>query len=136
MKQPSLPTPILLLLIALLLLASAPPSLHASDKSSSTGNAAIFAKTPAEGGRLLITRSPTLGRNVTITLRIDGQLAGSLGWGRSYDRSITPGRHILTASATRTGSAWQATLDVRPGQTYSYSAAYSVDRLVLTPLTR
>ena len=77
-----------------------------------------------------------MGRNVTITLEIDGKPAGSLRWGGTYDTSITPGRHFLTAWASRDGEAWQATLDVRPGQTYSYSASYSVDRLVLTPRTR
>lgn len=136
MKRLPLPTPILLLLISVLLIASASQSLQARDNNSSAKSGAIFANTAAEGGRLLITRSPTLGRNVTISLKIDGQPAGSLTWGRTYDRFITPGRHVLTASASRTGSAWQATLDVRPSQTYSYSAAYSVDKLVLTPRTR
>jgi hypothetical protein len=136
MKRSPLPSPILLLLISVLFIASASQNLQARDKDSSADSGAIFANTASEGGHLLIARSPTLGRNVTITLKIDGKLAGSLGWGRTYDRYITPGRHILTASATRTSGAWQATLDVRAGQTYSYSAAYSVDRLVLTPRTR
>lgn len=122
MKRARLLTPILLLLISVLLITSA--------------NGEIFAKPAAEGGRLLITRSPTMGRNVTIMLTIDGKPAGSLTWGRTYDRFITPGSHVLIASPSRTGRAWQATLDVRAGQTYSYSAAYNVDKLVLTPKTR
>lgn len=116
----------LLLLTSILLTVSGPQNLKAE-------NGEIFTKTAAEGGHLVITRYPTLGRNVTITLKIDGQPAGTLTWGRTYDRYITPGRHILIASASRTGGAWQATLDVRPGQTYSYSASYNVDKLVLTP---
>ena len=133
MKRLSLPGLILLCLISVLLSASAPQSLQARDTSSSPESGAIFAKTAAEGGRLLITRSPTLGRNKSIYLTIDGKPAGSLTWGRTYDRYITPGRHVLTASPSRTGDAWHTTLDVRPGQTYSYSASYNVDRLVLTP---
>lgn len=136
MNRSPLPNPILRLLISILLIVSAAQTLQARDQDSSADRGAIFANTASEGGRLLIARAPTLGRNVTITLKIDGKLAGSLGWGRTYDRYITPGRHILTASATRTSGAWQATLDVRPGQTYSYSAAYSVDKLVLTPRIR
>ena len=97
---------------------------------------ASLASTAAEGGRLLITRSPTLGRNVTVSLAIDGKPAGLISWRRTYDKPITPGRHTLTASANRTSSVWQTTLEVRPGQTYSYSAAFHVDKLVLTPQTR
>jgi len=125
MKRSTLPTPILLLLTALLFIASAPQNLQASDS--------IFAKTAADGGRLVITRSPTMGRNVTVNLTIDGKPAGSLTWGRTYDRFITPGRHTLTATPSRTGGAWHGKLDVRAGQTYSYSAAYSVNEVVLTP---
>jgi hypothetical protein len=136
MKQSHFPTPILLSLICLFFIANAPHSVQGRDKESSAASGAIFASTASEGGHLVITRSPTLGRNVTITLKIDGQLAGSLGWGRTYDRYLAPGRHVLTASATRTSGAWHATLDVRAGHTYSYSAAYSVDKLVLTPRTR
>lgn len=136
MKKSSSPTPILLVLISGLLMASAPQSLQARENNSSAESGAIFAKTATEGGRLLITRSPTMGRNLTVNLKIDGQPAGSLTWGRTYDRYITPGRHTLIAAPSRTGRAWQGTLDVRPGQTYSYSAAYSVDRVVLTPKSR
>ena len=136
MNRSSLPTPVLLLLISVLLSASASQSIQARENNSSAESGAIFAKTSAEGGRLLITRSPTIGRNVTIILSIDGQPAGSLTWGRTYDKYITPGSHILIASPSRTGRAWQGTLDVRPGQTYSYSAAFAVDKVVLTPKTR
>jgi hypothetical protein len=128
MKRSTLPIPILLLLLSVLLMASAPQNLQASDS--------IFAKTATDGGRLLISRSPTMGRNVTVNLTIDGKPAGSLTWGRTYDRFITPGRHTLTATPGRTGSAWHGTLDVRAGQTYSYSAAYTVSKIVLTPQTR
>jgi hypothetical protein len=121
MKRSSLPTAILLLLTSVFFLASA---------SQGVANSA------PEAGRLVITRSPTLGRNVTITLKIDGKLVGSLGWGRTYDQPIASGRHVLAASATRTSGAWQATLDVHAGQTYSYSASYSVDKLVLTRTSR
>jgi hypothetical protein len=81
----------------------------------------------------LITRSPTLGRNVSMTITIDGKPAGSLSWGRTVDRYITPGRHLLAASATSTDTLWHATLDVQAGQTYAYSASYNVNQVVLTP---
>ena len=125
MKRLIFPTPILLLLACVLFIASAPQDIKAE-------NGAIFANSAADGGHLVITRSPTMGRNVTITLKIDGKIADSITWRRTFDRYIKPGRHTLTATATRTSGAWQTTLDVRPGQTYSYSASYAVDKLVLT----
>jgi len=86
----------------------------------------------ADNGRLVIRRSPVLGHNVRIDLTIDGKSAGTLGRGRTYDMAITPGRHTLTASPSRSGEAWHGTLEVRPGETYTYTASFNVDKLVLT----
>ena len=135
MKQVSFAAPVLLLAICTLLIASADQSVNARDNNSSSRSGAIFASSAADGGRLFIKRSPVLGRNVAITLTIDGKLAGTLMWGHTYDRYITPGRHVLTVSPNLLfGGPWQAMLDVRPGETYSYNAAYNVNRLVLTPV--
>ena len=128
MKQASFstrfPIPILRIAICGLLVLSA-QSLFASD--------AIFATSAADGGRLIIRRSPSLGHNVSITLRIDGKLAGLLSRGRTYDRYLTPGQHHLTASPNRSGGPWRGTLNVRVGETYSYTASFNVDEVVLTP---
>ena len=73
---------------------------------------------------------------MAITLAIDGKLADTLTWGHTYDKYITPGRHTLIVSPNRRfGDPWQAILDVRRGQTYSYIAAFNVNKLVLTPVT-
>ena len=139
MKQVSFSTPfsvsVLPLAICVLLITSANQSVNARDSNSSNRSGAIFATSAADGGRLFIRRSPVLGHNVRITLTIDGKLAGTLVRGHTYDRYITPGRHILTASPNRSGGAWQGTLNVLPGKTYSYSAAYQVNKLGLTPVT-
>jgi hypothetical protein len=136
MKQASFSAPVLLLATCALLIASANQSVNAHDNNSSNRSGAIFATSAADGGRLFIKRSPVLGRNVAITLTIDGKLAGTLMWWHTYDRYIAPGRHILTVSPNRLfGGPWQAMLDVRPGQTYYYIASYNVNKLVLTPVT-
>jgi hypothetical protein len=127
--------PIFRLAICALLIASASQSANARDKNSSNPSGAIFATSAADGGRLFIQRSPVLGRNVSITLTIDGKPAGTLTWGRTYDRYIRPGRHTLTASPNRSRGAWQGTLNVRPGETYSYTASFNVTKLVLTPVS-
>lgn len=126
--------PVLRLAICGLLLASASQSVDASENNSSNASGAIFATSAADGGRLFIQRSPVLGRNVSITITIDGKPAGTLTWGRTYDRYIAPGRHILTASPNRSRGAWQGTLNVHRGETYSYSASFNVSKLVLTPV--
>lgn len=116
-----------------LLIASANQSVNARESNSSKQSGAIFAASAADGGRLVIKRSPVLGSNVTISFTIDGKLAGTLVRGRTYDRYITLGRHILVASPNRSRGDWRMVLDVRPGQTYSYTASFNVDKLVLTP---
>ena len=134
MKQLRFSVPVLCLAIGALLIASANQSVNAREKNSPNPSGAIFATSAADGGRLLIRRSPVLGYNVTVSLMIDGKVAGTLVQGRPFDRYITPGRHILTASST-SGGAWQGILDVRPGETYSYSASYNVNKLVLTAVS-
>jgi len=129
MEQASFSTlfsiPALRLAICWLLVLGA-QSLSASD--------AIFATSAADGGRLIIRRSPTLGNNVSVTVRIDGKLAGIITRGRTYEGYLTPGRHHLTASPNRSGGPWRGTLNVRVGETYSYTASFNVDEVVLTPV--
>lgn len=127
--------PVLRLAICGLLIASANQSVNAKESNSPRSSGAIFATSAAEGGRLVIRRSPTLGDNVAISILIDGKPAGTLVRARTYDRYITPGRHTLTASPTRSRDDWQGTLNVRAGETYSYTASYNVNRLVLTPVS-
>ena len=126
--------PVLRLAICALFIATASQRVDARESNSPNPTGAIFATSSATGGRLVIQRSPVLGDNVAITLMIDGQVAGTLVRGRTYDRYITPGRHTLTALPNRSRGTWQGTLDVRPGKTYSYSASYNVNKLVLTPI--
>jgi hypothetical protein len=82
----------------------------------------------------VIRRSPLLGDNVSIAISIDGKPAGSMR-GRTYDRYIAPGRHTLTASPDRAGGKWEGTLEVKVGETYSYSASSNNDKVVLTRLS-
>jgi hypothetical protein len=138
MKQPKFSAPfsfpILRLAICALLIASANQSVKAAEPKSSNPSGATFATSAADGGRLYIRRSPVLGENVTITVRIDGKVAGTLVKARNLDRYIAPGHHTLTASPTG-GGEWKGTLNVRQGETYNYSASYNVNGIVLTLLS-
>ena len=80
------------------------------------------AKAPAH---LIIRRNPNLGFNVIVQLWIDGQRAGSIGYGHTYEGFLAPGHHVLAVLASpspRWSTPWQLPLDVRSGQTYGFTA--------------
>lgn len=128
----------MLLAIAALLITSAQQSAKAKENKApapapaSNPSGAIFASGPSDGGRLYITRSPLLGSNVAVTIKIDGKPAGTLMRNRTYDHYITPGRHTLMAWPSGPGGNWEGILDVKVGQTYTFNASYNVNKLVLT----
>jgi hypothetical protein len=86
---------------------------------------------PANSGHLIIKRSPAMGRNLSVTIRINGKLGGLLSWHRTFETDLTPGRHSISAEPSQFAQQWHGTVDVRPGQTYSYMAYYTLNRLVL-----
>lgn len=75
--------------------------------------------------RLVIKRNPNLGFNVIVRLWIDGQPAGSIGYGHTYEGFLAPGHHVLAVLASpspRWPTPWQLPVDVRSGQTYGFTA--------------
>ena len=81
--------------------------------------------------------SPVLGINVPIAVRIDGMQAGAFAKGHVYQRYLTPGRHDVYAS--RPGQmfdSWYGTVDVRPGETYSFLVKCTVNHVILQPVSR
>lgn len=116
-----------------LVVAAVGQTLSARDSHPTNASGEIFATSPADGGRLVIRRSPSLGHDVSMSIYIDGKPAGTLVRAHTYDRYITPGTHILSASPDSALARWQGTLNVRVGETNTYTASVSVDKLVLTP---
>ena len=89
----------------------------------------------AEDGRLVIRYSPTLGMNVTLFMRIDGQAAGGISRNHIYKRDLSPGIHRITVRNNgRLFDEFHMTLNVRPGQTYSFLAKHPPEQLVLEPV--
>ena len=75
--------------------------------------------------RLIIRRNPNLGVNVIVRLWIDGQPAGSIGYGNTFEGFLAPGHHVLAVLASpnaRWPVPWQLPVDVRSGQTYGFTA--------------
>ena len=121
-------------LFTLLAMGCAIQTLEARENKAASDNGAIFANGPADGGRLVIKRSPVLMYDMAVAITIDGKPAGNIRRGHTYDRFITPGRHVLAAFPKASAPAWRTTLDVRVGQTYTYLARYSINKLVLDPV--
>ena len=89
------------------------------------------------GGRLIVLRTPNFGWNLALHLQIDGRTAANVVQGRRYDHFLPAGRHVLTVSAAPNYYSYQPTstvLNVRPGQTYVFTAIWQdTDRVVLVP---
>lgn len=94
-------------------------------------------------GRLIVTRDASLGRNLVITLRIDGRTVANLMQGSRFDNPVWTGRRVLSVSI-RTNSPWpwqttpnasqstSTTVNVRRGRTYRFTAVWRrPDRVVL-----
>ena len=98
----------------------------------STGTAA---SQPA--GRLIVLRTANFGWNIALNLKIDGRTVSNVVQGRRFDRPLPTGRHVLTASAVPNAYYTEPTstvLNVRPGQTYVFTAAWDgSNRVVLVP---
>ena len=109
-----------LLTIAITLFAIT--SLAAAEKPA--GSDSVFATGMKDGGRLVIKRSPSLGNRLIVALTIDGASA-SIGYGHTYRAYLRPGHHTLSVIATpkpQNAEAWQMSLDVQTGQTYTFQA--------------
>jgi hypothetical protein len=113
---------ILLLMVSLFFSAFVTGQAMGADPRSP--HAVASSQAPA---RLVIRRMPNLGANVIVKLWIDGQPAGSFGYGHTYEGSLPPGRHVLGVLATRSRSPvpWQMSLNVQSGQTYIFTAGGS-----------
>ena len=89
---------------------------------------------PANSGHLLINRVANFGSDLSLVVSIDGKDVGSFTEGRGYSGYLTAGQHqiIIRVDPNPGGKRpGQMTLTVQAGQTYSYTAGWSGESLVL-----
>ena len=89
---------------------------------------------PPNSGHLLIYRVANFGSDLSLVVSVDGKDVGSFTEGRNYSGYLSAGQHTLIARVDpNLGGKRPArkTLTVQAGQTYSYTAAWSGERLVL-----
>ncbi len=92
------------------------------------------AAAPPNSGRLVVTRVANFGTDLALVLSVDGKDVGSFTEGASYSGYLSAGHHNITARVdpNRTGTRpGRKSLIVQAGQTYSYTAAWSGQNLVL-----
>ena len=88
-------------------------------------------------GVLRMKHSPVLGINIPIAVWIDGQMAGAFAKGHFYERYLAPGRHTIYASRpSRESDSYYGTLEVRPGETYSFVVKCTPNQVHLVPVSR
>ncbi|MEY2439072.1 MAG: hypothetical protein QOI34_457 [Verrucomicrobiota bacterium] len=84
-----------------------------------------FTQSVKDPARLIVRRIPNLGNNVVVNLCVDGVPFAAVAYGHTYDGSLPLGRHVLSVKPTpnpKWPAHWQMALDVRSGETYSFTA--------------
>ena len=86
---------------------------------------------------LRMKHSPVLGINIPITVYINGALEGAFAKGHVFQRTLAPGRHTIEASRpSRPSHSFFGTLDVRPGETYSFVVKCTPNQVHLVPVSQ
>jgi hypothetical protein len=100
-------------------------------------NGSAFVQSTNGAARLIIQRIANLGNFVYVDLYMDGAPVAAIGYGSSYEGLLPPGRHLLSVLPTpnpKWRTPWEMTLDVRSGQTYSFTAdGYSGNLILVAP---
>ena len=89
---------------------------------------------PPNSGHLLINRVANFGSDLSLVVSVDGKDVGSFTEGRNYSGYLPAGQHVIIArvdpNQTGAGPA-RKTLNVKAGQTYSYTAGLSGGNMTL-----
>ena len=87
----------------------------------------------ASTARLVIQRTANFGGKLVLGVTIDGARVASLGKGQKYDGTLSAGQHVitLTVSGPNRSAHFTKTVTAHAGQTYSFTATWKGQRLVL-----
>jgi hypothetical protein len=84
---------------------------------------------------LTIFREADFGNQLGLSISIDGIPITTLSWGEGYRAIIRPGRHVLTVSDTPSPYGktkfTRRTINLVPGQNYSFTAIWDVETILL-----
>ena len=102
--------------------------------TGTSGSTAPRAAPSKNAARLTIQRAANFGMDLGLNVSIDGASVASLVEGRSYHGTLSPGQHVISLTVTPNLGEFRGTtkrLTVQKGQTYSFTAMWSGQRLVL-----
>ncbi len=102
--------------------------------TGTSGSTASRAAPSKNAARLTIQRAANFGMNLVLKVSIDGAQVATLVEGRSYHGTLSPGQHVISLTVTPNLGEFRGTtkrLTVQAGQTYSFFAMWSGQRLVL-----
>ena len=87
----------------------------------------------ASTARLVIQRTADFGGKLVLGVTIDGARVASLGKNQKYDGTLSAGQHVitLTVSGPNRSGHFTKTVTAQAGQTYSFTATWKGQRLVL-----
>jgi hypothetical protein len=105
-----------------------------SRRAGAAGSAVVQ---PVErAARLIVCRDPALGNFLIAHLDVDGVPVATIPYGRTYEGFLSPGQHVLSLLPTP-NPAWRSppamVLNVRSGQTYTFTAIGDSGYLILLP---
>ena len=114
---------------------AASQAMSSDAQSRRAGVAGSAVVQPVKGGaRLIVRRDPGLGRFLIAHLRVDGVAVAAIEYGQTYEGFLPPGRHVLSMLPTPDPKFLNPSamiLDVRSGQTYSFTLIGDSGHLIL-----
>jgi hypothetical protein len=115
--------------------ASQAMSSDAQSRRAGAGGS-TFVQPFERAARLIVYRDPALCNFLIAHLNVDGVPVAAIPYGRTYEGFLRPGRHVLSLLPTPNPN-WPTpsamVLDVRSGETYTFTAIGDSGYLILLP---
>ena len=110
-----------LIMIAIACSFAASPPLQAREARSNSASARS-----EDGARLIVARGGNFGNFETLNLFVDGVQVANLGFLRSYETVLPPGRHVLSVTP-KLEYCTHTIVNAEPGGTYAFTAFWIND---------
>jgi hypothetical protein len=110
-----------LIMIAIACSFAASPPLQAREARSNSASARS-----EDDARLIVARGANFGTVENLNLFIDGVRVANLGYLRSYEAMLPPGRHVLSVTPSLEYCT-HTIVNAKPGRTYAFTAFWIND---------
>ncbi len=118
----------------LLIVALAYATLSGCETSGTGASSMAPASSTKNAGRLIIQRAANMGTGLVLNVSIDGKQVAAVPRGQTYSGSISPGQHVVSVLLVPNQLNLRPTqkrLSVQAGQTYSFTAMWQGNRVLL-----